>query len=264
MSVTFLGANVALRSRSRRYDPIRGRVDVRIYEGSERALYGIVATLSSDQGWSVDDDQAPKYRLTIETPDDDEKTGQTSSEVTTSWKLLGNDIQLTLYEHPKARALDENVIQLIKTYVEQLKSSSDPAAEFTSQRAVVTAAAAAFGVSETNAGLLFDLMVKESDSYIRSQYVLRKTQTVSSRSQIAVSFTNVEKVHTTAQVTSAETIPETLLFSISGIPAPDAEDNYLFGWLKKTPTVSQTGLHFQITQEYWLEQWSTFTYDAAT
>jgi hypothetical protein len=107
-------------------------------------------------------------------------------------------------------------------------------------------------------------MIKESEGYVRSQYVLRKTQTVSSRSQIAVSFTNVENIHTTAQVTSAETIPATLLFSISGIPEPASAEGYLFGWLKKTPTVSQTGLHFQITQEYWLERWSTFTYDAAT
>lgn len=237
-----IGSIVELRSVRTEKDPTRGLFVIRVWEGTRDAINGIVSTLSSDQTYTIDDSDSPLYRLTVRTPDDDTLTS--SSEVVNTWELLGNDIQKDLYEHPKSLAVTESDLRKIR---DAIANPGDTPPTLTG-----------------DADTLYKLLLKGTNAYVVSQYVLRKTQTVSSRFQTLVAFANIEKIHTTAQVISAEAVPSTLIFSISQIPIPASQTGYQWGWLKKTPTVSQLGTKFQITQEYWLEQWSTYIYDLAT
>jgi hypothetical protein len=124
-----------------------------------------------------------------------------------------------------------------------------------------------------DANILFAIAIRGQDSYLLGQYVLRHTTNCSSGYSGNVSDTNVFKVYTTDQLLSecqstslwVQPLAGRLVSKIQNITAPEARNNYIWGWLKKPSTEQTTpDNRIEITQEYWLEQWPTILYPAAT
>jgi hypothetical protein len=89
------------------------------------------------------------------------------------------------------------------------------------------------------------------ESYIISQYVLRKTITLPTSSKDIYALANVNKRVSVAEMTSKEGLPEGLKFAM-----PDYGE-----WLKKAPQVDYARNKMTINQEYWhAEDWNNYIY----
>lgn len=177
-----------------------------------------------------------------------------------TWELLGNDVQKDLYEHPTTLALGINTISAVKVAVQSVSSSS-PGQE---QAAKTTAVANLRAVAGPNADVaeeLFNLIIKGTTHFYVSEFVLRHTQTVSNTYQTQFALNDIEYIYTTDQLQLEAAIPTNIVFDIASIAEPAAKDGYLWGWLKRSPQISiVAGAKVQVTQEYWLDQWSTYAY----
>jgi len=236
------------------YDPVRGTFSERYYEGCEDEIMGLARRLSPDQYYEIDGTNAPIFRLAVRTPDYDGSSS--SSETTLTYELLGNDLTYSIYEHPTARALDSAILASVRRAVDSRSTKF-----YNEAGTDITSTVNGNG----NAITLYNLAIKGTDSFIRSQYVFRVTQTVSNRSTARAGYANTNKLYTTGQLISETSPPSTLLFAIDQIPTPsDIPTGYVWRWLKKTPTVVQIGGNkFNIAVEYLLERWSTFLYGLA-
>jgi hypothetical protein len=265
MSLRVIGPNPTLTSWRLEKDPTTGFKSVYTWEGSRAAIFGLATLVTSDQKYVIDDTDKPIYRLIISSPDSG--APDVENDYVLEWELLGNDVEKSIYEHPNARVLGDKMLTAIKIAIKEVEDAAllNSSTVYAENETNLAAIAVLLGVSSANALLLFRLIVKGTTSFVASQYVLRRTQTISSRGQVTFSFSNVDKIHTAAQVLASELVPAEVQFSIAAIPEPTAQTGYSWGWLKKTPTIAQAaGRRFQCVQEYWLEQWSTFLYDAAS
>ena len=263
--VRFVGPSLLLTSMRVERDPLKGFSTVYTYEGDQASIYGYARRVKANQRYSIDDPDKPVFRLTVQSPE--APAADTHNDYVLKWELLGNEAQKSMFEHPKAIALGDVMLNAIKIALSDVKQAAveDAAALFAKIIVHLRAGAALQGKNPDDTEKLFRMLVADQDTFVTSQYVLRRTQTVASLQEVNISFSNVEKVFTTTQVLATEVVPAVVMFSISDIPAPVEHAGYLFGWLKKTPTVNQVAAgRFEISQEYWLEQWSTFVYDAAT
>jgi hypothetical protein len=251
--MTILGDPVALKSIERVSDPTRGPSTVAVYTGTIEALNAVAATSSPDQVVRLVQ-AGPLGELTISTAD--YVDSQTSSIVIPKFELLGNDIQKSLYTHPRSLALgkDSNgieIVSLVKQKYEYLRENNKAEAN------KITLLG--------DASELFDMLLRGETDYVASQYVFRLTQTVSSRYSEKVVFSNVDRVYSTLQLLSETNPPASLVFSVAQIPVPSTvPSGYNYGWLKKTPTVlTISGNKIEITLEYWREIWSAYAYPVA-
>lgn len=93
------------------------------------------------------------------------------------------------------------------------------------------------------------------ESYIISQYVLRKTITLPTSSKDVYALANVNKRVSVAEMTSKEGVPAGLKFAM-----PDYGE-----WLKKAPQVDYQRNKMTINQEYWhAEDWNNYIYQPAS
>jgi len=93
------------------------------------------------------------------------------------------------------------------------------------------------------------------DSYIISQYVLRKSITLPTSTKDIYGLTNVNKRVNTWQMENKEGVPTGLKFAM-----PDYGE-----WLKKAPSVQYERTKMSIEQEYWhSEDWNDYLYQQAT
>ena len=256
-----IGPNPTLVSWRLEKDPTKGFSSIYTWEGSRAAVFGLATMVTSDQKYSIDDSDKPLYRIVISSPDSG--ASDVSTDYILEWELLGNDVEKSVYEHPNALALGDKMLTAIKIAIKEIEDASvlDSSTVYATNETNLTAIATLIGVSSANALSLFRLIVKGTTAFVLSQYVLRRTQTVSSRAQLQYSYANVEKIHTAAQVWADSTMPEPVRFVISTMTAPTAQAGYTWGWLKKTPTLTQAAANkFQSTQEWWLDQWSDFLY----
>lgn len=88
---------------------------------------------------------------------------------------------------------------------------------------------------------------------------LRISKVVSNLYPVKASNTNAGKIHTTAQVSTAESIPVSILFELESKTTTKARRAY--GWRKNYPDVTITGGNrFSISQQYEYGLWSTTIY----
>ena len=259
-----VGPNPILVSFRLERDPVKGFNSVYVWEGSQLAIFGLANSVRPDQKYVIDDSDKPVYRLIISSPDSG--SPNLANDYVLEWELLGNDNEKSIFEHPNSRALGTTVLSSIKEGIKQVED--EPAATASERETAVLNGiddlCFDLNVDAAAADALFALLIKGATSYVTSQYVLRRTQTVSSRAQLEYTFSNVDKIHTSAQVFADGTMPQPVQFAIATIPAPAAQDGYQWGWLKKTPSITQAaGGRFQGTQEWWLDQWTTFLYETA-
>lgn len=254
MSKAF-GKNLILKSRRPSFDPARGIFVTEVWQGTEAAINGLIASLRPYQTWEINDSNAPIFEVTIRSPEMPESD---QDDALITWEMIGNDLQKDIYEHPNALACDEGDIRKIRNAMNSSNSETSPA--FTGG---TTGSLAQIEARRLAAISLYLLVLKGTTAYLTSQYVLRKTEVVSTGRQIALGYQNVNRIWSSASINNAEGTPSPIDLSIAQIEAikPQDQNGYAWGWLKKNPTLQQiSGGKWQLTKEWWLEQWSVFIY----
>jgi hypothetical protein len=173
---------------------------------------------------------------------------------TDTWQILANEIQKDLLQHNRSLAIDAAQIREIDRGIR-----GDSNGKLLSSQLTISGDAVS----------LYDLLFHDQTHFALGQYVLKHTTNVSNSYGINIADLNVEKIYTTAQLLAEVTnsalwtfpMPGRLQYKISNLPAPIARSGYLWGW-RKLPSTETTaaGNRIDITTEYWLEQWSTYSY----
>ena len=182
-----------------------------------------------------------------------------------NWELEGNDLEKSVWELPTIKdqlaimhaATGEGIngFQLLTEFRKDVNdlvngTMEDPGAD---PNAIIPV-----GIGLNTA--LLAQWIKELcmgvESFIVSQWVLRRTREIAPNCRIKPSMTNVMRVFTTAQLGKVNSIPSVIKF--------DLPSGY---WLKKSPRVtgpSDDG-NWTITEEWWhSDSYSSLLYSAAT
>jgi hypothetical protein len=229
-------------------DPQRGLQTVWYYKGTLTQIDAVVALVASDQRWEKEEAGDGMWELSIYTPD---AAGEGATpDQQDSWELLNNRVEKDLYEHPRSKAISEENIKILRKFLKSPIADAEPA---------VT------GATGAEATLLYQLLLKGTNKFTSGEYVLRYSITVSSRSSVNASFADVHKLFTPAQLatpaTSLITIPSEIGFALADIPTVSAPTGFLWSWLKMGPTVRRASYgKAVISQEWWLDLWSTYIY----
>ena len=163
------------------------------------------------------------------------------------WELIGQDINHDLYEHPLAGGISETELAKLRKAVDQNRRGET----------------VSVFPNDSNALTMYGLLSKGTDSFVRCQYVLRKSQTVTSNFTLAVSTYGVDAIWSLNQIYAIEPIYNRIYDTIVTIAEPTAKPGFVFGWLKKSPQITaEANNKIRITQEWWLEQWSTWIYQS--
>ena len=182
------------------------------------------------------DEDGPMSECVMTAPDaQDGADPSTETEITTTWTVAGNDIEKDLESHPYWIDLAQSSRENLRDFKNGDKKEGD----------VVLAE------GDTNAEAFKTLIKAGTTSYTISQIVVQRTMTVAPSYAGAASMTNVNRIYSKAGLSSAESIPDTIVFSL------------LAGYyLKRTPTITQQpNGRFQITNEWWhADTWSTTLY----
>lgn len=181
-----------------------------------------------------------------------------------TWQILANEVQKSRYDAPRLlRILNYgdgtdfygDQIQLIKDAIDNKVKWS----EFVS-----TLDPSIAGSDLTYLKNVYNLILRGSDTYPYSQYVLRHTTNVGNGYASNIADVNVDCVYTVGQLLSEVQnsglwifpLPGELQYFIQNIPAPAAQTGYLWGWLKRSATrTTAANNRIDLATEYWLEQW---------
>ena len=213
----------------------------RKFRGLKEDILGMVPMLQM-AGFSFrisPDEDGPMSECVMTAPD--AQAGADASaetELTPLWTVAGNDIEKDLESHPKWIDLAVSTRENLRDFKNGSKKEGD----------VVVAEA---DLTSSDAADFYDLIKAGTTSYTISQIVVQRTMTVSPSYAGAIAMTNVNRIYSKAGLTSAESIPGTIVFSL------------LAGYyLKRTPTITQQpNGRFQITNEWWYaDTWSTLLY----
>jgi len=178
------------------------------------------------------------------------------------WELLGQDLEHDAWLHPKSNRITDTDYGKILRAIEEIKDRK-PVSVYP---------------SGPEANSMLALLKKAGNvAFVQSQFVLRKTQTVTSTFQFDMSMAGLDQIWTTARLVAAEPLMNSnILRAVNNIPnqqvmyrvdtGPESgnlvvDGNWLWGWLKKSPTITQEANNrIKLTQEFWLENWSTYLY----
>lgn len=227
-----------------------GAFKERAWEGPASGLTSFLSA-SLPQGYSeysVEDEGDLVIVRAVYTADIPERIGNPSDDglLDRSWELEGDDLEMSLWGHPKIIAA----------------TAGDTTSEAVALRVLVDKLLTG-EVTEIPGTTDLDELVKRlangTESYLESRFVLRKVETVRKNSSIRPSFTNVNRVFTYAALLSSEpSLSYENLIQASGLTS--------LSWLKGTPRVrpTQDGL-WQVEQEYkGAQQWDSWIYPAAS
>lgn len=229
----------------REWSRTEGWQTVRSWVGTNDAIEGLVAQLQAATGGAdriAIFPDGPVSRLEAYVSSENAGAQETAA---TTWELVGNDLTKSLYELKKSRDLGTTVLEGIQEKVKDKDYSyTVPAGDATS---------------------LYELIRKGTDSFTLSQYVLKKTSVVGSNYTAQIAFSGINKRWTTTQINAAEAIPTSVIFSITTLETslPAAGTGFAWSWLKRTPTVRAIARNrLEVSQEWYLEAWSTWIYEA--
>lgn len=184
----------------------------------------------------------------------------------TTWELLSNDLEKDNLQHINTLAFPPKVLDAVVFAVQkyEARSEQNPYTLEQGENAITAACNLENPIFNSYLPLLlFDLRSRSQDSFSVDQTVLRKTQVVSSNYPQKLAFIGVGELWLTNDIHTLEGIPNGIQFDILQIPSPIPREGFLFSWLKKRPTavvISQNKV--KLEQEWWLEQWSLFDYNA--
>jgi hypothetical protein len=240
------------------YTPGSGIVSTRRTRMLKATVPAFTAALASmGYGWEVTPDENTPFAVvtTIDAP-----------ELTTTWTLDGNDLEKSIWQLPKARAMFELIPDLktrakirhdIEAFIRGEYTTSE-AKTVASIKAEVTAAAIGNAqgpgikavlpdvkgqINDIVDGLIASL-VNGVEAFPISTYVLRKTSIYPPNTNISPAFSKANELFSfTALVTEEPTIPLNLAGILTEIKGY---------WQKKTPQASQsTDGRWTYTGEYW-------------
>lgn len=243
-----IGQNIAEQGRRISWSRQTGYDTERVFIAEMQAALGIMYSF-----------QAPGEADTVELIDNqngtatilaryntDGSSGQTEEAPTTLWEIVSNTGEKSIYEHPRTLTLPLEVIQAIRTAVD---NNGDPP----------------YTPVGGNATWLYDRAGKGQDKYFFASYAVRLTQTVGNTFSQQISDNNVLNIYTTAQLFNeaqgnGTPIPARLRFKLENIPTQTAT-GFVWGYLKQPSTENQVGGgKIQIITEWILELWDALTY----
>lgn len=240
----------------RQWDYSSGAMKVRRWEGPTSALATFIAG-SLPGGWhrfEIDDDSELATITVYYAVAGTDGVGEESGDglVGRWWELDGNDLEKSLWSHPKmlARTRLYSVAQMaaLRLHLEEILDGTatgpfvDP-----------------IDAANTDAEELVYLMSTGVEAFTVSQYVLRKTEIVREGTSLSASHSNVNKVFDYTALTTAEP-------SLADYDLVASADLTALVWLKRTPDVRPTqNSLYEIITEYWgAEEWDTLIYETAT
>jgi hypothetical protein len=179
------------------------------------------------------------------------------------WELDGNDLEKDYWSAPAVNAWLGNLTLIeranVRAIVERYVREGGKETEFRDDVSIALGGDGLPIVSPASDAIL-DLIVSDlvagTQSFAVSAYVLRRSITVPAGTNIGPSFSNANKIFTSAQLVSVEpTIPLNLRATLP--------DGY---WQKKTPSASQQpdGRWVYRVEYWWAEEYSTMLYETAS
>ena len=214
----------------------------RKFRGLKDDIVGMVPSMRQ-AGYSfriTPDESGPMAECVMTAPDaQDGADASAETEITTTWTVAGNDIEKDLESHPDWIDLAQSTRENLRDFKNGSKKEGD-----------VTLAPD--DLTNPDAQDFLDLIKAGTTSYTISQIVVQRTMTVNpTYSAGSDSMVNVNRIYSKAGLSTAESIPGTIFFSLL-----DGQ------YLKRTPTITQQGNgRYQITNEWWhADTWSTLLY----
>ncbi len=247
--MSFYGGNISQLETESTFDPRTGESNTYGWKGTpaeveiKRALYvalgyRVSVTPSDSGGYSI----LRVYAGGSETQDAGEALSNT-------WELDSNDSEKSLWLLPKVKAeLDKLTVTnrvRFKSDVdallrgEQKVTVAGVEVDLTSDSVILWAGQA--GMDETIIEGLITSFASGVDFFPFSQTVLRREIVLASNSSVKASRLNVNKIFTTSELVSAESIPLDVKFEL--------DDGF---WLKRSPKCQRTSYgRWRISQEYY-------------
>lgn len=256
--------------KKRTFNKANGWATVRTWIGERDDIFDFASELAVDNlAENVDvTDDGPTGTVTATYPDAQNTSLDLNQDLNNvEWQLLGNDIEKDLQTHPTLRPSETDVAEQANSVILDKWLSSppnppsiaDPTAiqirdYFVQQINGLKKDSGAADTKCKNRYLLHGLGVQ---SYVLTQYVIRKSIKVGRLSLVQASLTNVNRVESP----SVSGMPLTLLFALPTKQYYNQVTSAL-EWLKKPPSVRALGNgKFSIEQEWWgADQWSTLLY----
>lgn len=234
----------------RQWDYSSGAMIVRRWEGPTSALATFISG-SLPGGWhrfEIDDDSELATITVYYAVSGTDGVGSDSGDglVGRWWELDGNDLEKSLWEHPKVRAVTDGYTP---TEISEVRAHYQTMLDGT--------ATTSWANADVQAAM--ERMARGIEAFTVSQYVLRKTEVVREGTSLAASHDNVNKIFDYTALTTAET-------SLAGYDLVASADLTALSWLKRTPDVrpTQNGL-YEIVTEYWgAESWDSWIYETAS
>ena len=248
------------------------------YEGEARAVRRLISRYAPRVDEVTYDTNGPTATLVARINRDTTGGGGgvNDADVTTTWELIGQDTQKDIREHWRLHALNPNTMKDIEKKAAEW--GDDATKDYDTDAfdvAIHTGSGTTTNTSawSAEAKFFFFLLTKGQESYIETEYIIRKTELVASDYQRAMATTGVNYLWTTALLTAAEGIPPMIQATASEIPSPtftvDGDISgtgytYKWLWLKKSPQITQVaGGKFERNQEWQLNIWPNFLYPEA-
>ena len=238
----------------RNWSPNKGWTTSRKWVGESAAITSLAASIQAEQGafvsMSVSPQDAGTAHLTVtldDLQDGAEAAAQSNGEPEPdldTWTLQGNDYEKDIWSHPSIRALATSA----PDDYNWLRKNLPPIQKNGTWKDVIDAWYTTLG--STGAGTwndaattlsIFKMFRDGIESWSLSQFVLRRSRTIKSRSQGTLSVSNVGKQFTVAQLQAFEGLPLALKFA-----TPTSGT-----WIKRTPSVSYDGNKITCEGEFW-------------
>lgn len=219
----------------------------RRYQGRYTDLVSIVPALKVDAAEVYISDADTEWRELVAIYND-ERTGVVEEPATT-WELTSVDDQKPLWDSYAYSTLsDEDQQKLRAAFKDQEDGTLNTFPVF-DDPAVAEALLEVAG---------------HANAFIDDYFVLRRVDSIRNQSQIALSFTGIGETWTTAQVIAAEsTMWAGIAAGMQAIPEPSARSGYLWGWLKRKPSLIQKArASMELQQDWILAQWPLIIYPA--
>lgn len=235
-----------------RTHPTDGQSSGLTIEGEASQVKGLIQTYAGTGAETNYEESDGFGRLEVSWPNG--SANGTPEQPVNTWDVDGNDLQKDLFEHWRAQALGQSVINDV-----QEKLSKTTAADRDS-----------VSIPSGDATALYERYRRGQTAFYVGSPVLKKTMTVSPSYYIPLSLTGMGKVWHGGSIIATEPtmylwVRDAILKMHDAYDNGDIEpipDGYVFGWLKKWPTISQRwGQKVELTQEWWGAVWDvSFTY----
>lgn len=281
--IIYKGTNQTLNRRRWDWTRTGGWTSEELYTGSLQAMTGRIVNLqaiATVDAMTLESSGGGDYHLIARYSTTANPLSGSEEPAVNVWELIGQDVNKDLKLLPRVLNLGQVLIGKIKQAVAELNRETDFTrweTLYNDFRQIFAIAAGAAQKSVTDTLFFFDHSILGINHFPDSQYVLRHAKICTRRNGTAINYSNCKRglylcegstgsdsAKLKAELAAAGTpLPAELFTDLNAIDRPPAVSGYAWGWVKKTPTNRPTALNKrEITQEFWLDQWSLLIYNA--